>query len=365
MFAFMARAYNFNAGPAALPLEVLRKAQEELVDYNGIGMSVMEISHRSKEFEAINNDAQQLLAELLAIPSGYKVLFLQGGASTQFAMIPMNLLREGRVGAYVHTGSWAEKAYKEAKLFGQAVLAASSEDSNFTAIPDLSGLSLPEHAAYLHITSNETIGGIQYGAFPDSGSVPLIADMSSDIMCRPIDVSQFSLIYAGAQKNLGPSGVTLVIMKEELLADLPKQLPTMLRYGIHADNNSLYNTPPAYSVYMVKLVLEWLKEKGGLAQVESYNRNKAKLVYDVIDESNGFYQGVAAVASRSIMNITFRMRDEQLEKLFIKESEQAGFVGLKGHRSVGGLRASTYNAVPEQSCRALSEFMLDFARKNG
>lgn len=361
----MARAYNFNAGPAALPLEVLQKAQEQLVDYNGIGMSVMEISHRSKEFEAINYAAQQLVSELLDIPYGYKVLFLQGGASTQFAMIPMNLLREGRVGAYVHTGSWAEKAYQEAKLFGEAVLAASGEDNNFTAIPDCNGLSLPDNAAYLHITSNETIGGIQFDAFPETGAVPLIADMSSDIMCRPIDVSQFSMIYAGAQKNLGPSGVTLVIMREELLEDLPKQLATMLRYGTHADNNSLYNTPPAYSVYMVKLVLEWLKEAGGLEQVERYNRNKTKLIYDVIDKSDGFYQGVAADASRSIMNITFRMRSEQLERLFIKESEHAGFVGLKGHRSVGGLRASTYNAVPEQSCWALSEFMLDFARRNG
>lgn len=361
----MARAYNFNAGPAALPLEVLQRAQEEMVDYRGIGMSVMEISHRSKEFEAINDEAQNLLRELLNIPAGYKVLFLQGGASTQFAMVPMNLLSAGKSAAFVHTGSWAEKAYKEAKLFGDAVLAASSEANQFTSIPALNDIHIPDNAAYLHITSNETIGGIQYGAFPQSGNVPLIADMSSDIVSRPIDVSQFALIYAGAQKNLGPSGVTVVIARENILQNSPKSVPTMLRYHTHVENNSLYNTPPAYSVYMVKLVLEWIKEKGGLQAIEQNNKDKTSLIYNTIDQSGGFYQGVAARDYRSLMNITFRMADENLEKQFIKESEGLGFIGLKGHRSVGGLRASTYNAVPYESCSALQQFMVDFQRRNG
>lgn len=361
----MARAYNFNAGPAALPLEVLQRAQEEMVDYRGIGMSVMEISHRSKEFEAINDEAQSLLKELLNIPTGYKVLFLQGGASTQFAMVPMNLLSAGKTAAFVHTGSWAEKAYKEAKLFGNAVLAASSENNQFTSIPSLSDIQIPDNTAYLHITTNETIGGIQYSTFPQTGNIPLIADMSSDIVSRPVDVSQFAIIYAGAQKNLGPSGVTVVIAREDLLQDSPKSLPTMLRYNTHVENNSLYNTPPAYSVYMVKLVLEWIKEKGGLQAIEQNNKDKTSLIYNTIDQSGGFYQGVAARDYRSLMNITFRMDNESLEKQFIKESEGLGFIGLKGHRSVGGLRASTYNAVPYESCNALQQFMVDFQRRNG
>ncbi len=361
----MARAYNFNAGPAALPLEVLQKAQEELVDYKGIGMSVMEISHRSKEYEAINNETQQLMKELLGLPDGYKVLFLQGGASTQFAMIPMNFLRAGQVGAYVHTGAWAEKAYEEAKLFGEAAIVASAESDKFTKVPDLSNLQLPDNSAYVHLTSNETIGGIQYKEFPNTGDVPLFADMSSDIMCRPIEASKFGLIYAGAQKNLGPSGVTIVIVREDLLQNLPKDIATMLRYGTHANNDSLYNTPPAFSVYMVNLVLKWIKDKGGLSAIEQFNREKTSLLYETIDQSNGFYQGVAETASRSIMNITWRMQDEELEKAFVKDAGAQGFVGLKGHRSVGGLRASTYNAVPRESLEALSSFMKEFARKHG
>lgn len=361
----MARAYNFNAGPAALPLEVLQQAQEELVDYRGIGMSVMEISHRSKEYEAINDETQALVHELLNIPNGYKTLFLQGGASTQFAMAPMNFLRPGKTGAYALTGSWAQKAYKEARLFGETAVAASTEADRFTRVPAPEEFRIPDNAAYLHITSNETIGGIQYRDFPDSGNVPLFADMSSDIMSRPLDVSRFGLIYAGAQKNLGPSGVTLVIIREDLLQDTPKDLPTMLRYAVHAENNSLYNTPPAFSVYMVNLVLKWIKRKGGLAAMERLNREKTELIYRAIDDSGGFYRGVADPGSRSVMNVTFRLADEELEKTFVKESEQAGFVGLKGHRSVGGLRASTYNAVPYESCKALAEFMNEFARKFG
>lgn len=358
------RAYNFNAGPAALPLEVLQKAQEEFVDYRGIGMSLMEISHRSPQYEQLNEETQALMKELMGIPDGYKVLFLQGGASTQFAMIPMNFLKPGTIAQYVHTGSWAEKAIKEAQLFGETAIAASSEADKFTRIPDLSDMQLPANSAYVHITSNETIGGAQYRQYPDTGGVPLIGDLSSDILCRPIDVSRFAMIYAGAQKNLGPSGVTVVIIREDMLADIPKNIPTMLSYSTHAKNNSLYNTPPAYSVYMVNLVLHWIKENGGPEAIEKRNKEKAALIYDAIDNSGGFYRGVVEPDSRSIMNITFRMKDEELEKKFVKESEQQGFVGLKGHRSVGGLRASTYNAVPYEACKALADFMDDFRGRN-
>ncbi|WP_248930309.1 3-phosphoserine/phosphohydroxythreonine transaminase [Paenibacillus hamazuiensis] len=359
------RAYNFNAGPAALPLEVLQRAQEEFVDYKGIGMSIMEISHRSGEYEQVNDETQSLLKELMGIPDGYKVLFLQGGASTQFAMIPMNFLKAGQVASYVHTGSWAEKAIEEAKQFGETAIAASSEADKFTRIPALSDIKLAPNSAYLHITSNETIGGAQYPEYPDSGNVPLIGDMSSDILCRPVDVSKFAMIYAGAQKNLGPSGVTVVILREDMLSLVPKNIPTMLSYATHAKNNSLYNTPPAYSVYMVNLVLKWIKENGGAAAMEQRNREKTALIYQAIDNSGGFYRGVVAPEYRSLMNITFRMENEELEKKFVKESEQQGFVGLKGHRSVGGLRASTYNAVPYEACKALAEFMADFQKRNG
>ncbi|WP_281885403.1 3-phosphoserine/phosphohydroxythreonine transaminase [Paenibacillus sp. YYML68] len=358
------RAYNFNAGPAALPLEVLQRAQEELVEYQGIGMSIMEISHRSSQYEKLNEETQVLLKELFAIPDGYKVMFLQGGASTQFAMIPMNLLKEGKTAHYVHTGSWADKAIKEAKLFGATAVAASSEEDKFTRMPDLSGLALGEDAAYLHLTSNETIEGTQFQTYPDTGSVPLIGDMSSDILSRPVNVAQFGMIYAGAQKNLGPSGVTLVIMREDLLQDAPKGVATMLRYDTHVKNNSLYNTPPVYSVYMMNLVLHWIKDHGGLAAMEQRNKEKTDLIYQAIDSSDGFYRGVVQAPYRSRMNITFRLGTEELEKAFVKESEQNGFVGLKGHRSVGGLRASTYNAVPHESCKALADFMNDFRSRN-
>lgn len=359
------RTYNFNAGPAALPLAVLERAQQELVEYKGIGMSIMEISHRSSEYEALNNETQELLKELFEIPTGYQILFLQGGATSQFAMIPMNFLKSGQVGSYVDTGAWAEKAWKEAKLLGGEVhIAASSEAENYMRIPDLNDIQIHPNSAYLHITSNETIGGTQYQDYPDTGNVPLIADMSSDILCRPVDISKFGMIYAGAQKNLGPSGVTVVIVREDMLQDLPKNIPTMFRYEIHSKNNSLYNTPPVYSVYMVNLVLKWIKEQGGLAVIEQINRDKAQLIYDAIDTSGGFYTGCAEVGSRSIMNLTFRLANEDLEKEFIKQSQVAGFVGLKGHRSVGGLRASAYNAVPVEACQALAQFMRDFQIKN-
>jgi phosphoserine aminotransferase len=358
------RAYNFNAGPAALPLEVLQKAQEELVEYRGIGMSIMEISHRSKEYEQVNEETQQLMKELLGLPDGYKVLFLQGGASSQFAMIPMNFLTEGKSAAYVETGSWAKKAIEEAKLFGETKIVASSKGDQFTKIPEINAAGLDPRTAYLHVTSNETIQGTQYPSFPDTGDIPLIADMSSDILCRPLDVSKFAMIYAGAQKNLGPSGVTVVILREDMLQRAKSGLPTMFRYDTHVENDSLYNTPPVYSVYMMNLVLNWLKEQGGLSAIERQNREKTALIYNAIEESNGFYQGIADKESSSIMNITFRLQDEELEKQFIKESAASGFIGLKGHRSVGGLRASTYNAVPFESCKALRDFMIDFRNKH-
>jgi phosphoserine aminotransferase len=359
------RAYNFNAGPAALPLEVLQQAQEELVDFRGIGMSIMEISHRSKEYEQVNAETQELFRELLNIPDGYKVLFLQGGASTQFAMVPLNLLTPDKVGAYVVTGSWAEKALSEAKLVGETAIAAESSKEGLLNIPNLAQIRVPDNAAYLHITSNETIAGTQYHDFPDTGSVPLVADMSSDILSRAFDVSKFSLIYAGAQKNLGPSGVTVAILKEDLIKDAPKTLPTMLRYSTHIKNDSLYNTPPVYSVYMVNLVLKWVKGLGGLAALEKLNREKTDLIYNAIDNSGGFYQALAEKTSRSIMNITWKLADEELEKKFIKESQENGFVGLKGHRSVGHLRASTYNAVSYESCKALTDFLVAFQQRNG
>ena len=329
------RAYNFNAGPAALPLEVLKQAQQEFIDFSGAGMSIMEMSHRSAIYEQVNNEAQELLRELYGIPSNYKVLFLQGGASTQFAMIPMNLLTPDTTASFVMTGSWADKAIKEAKLIGQTSIVASSEADKFNRIPDLRGIELPSNAAYLHVTSNETIEGTQYAAFPETGDVTLIADMSSDILSRPVDISKFGLIYAGAQKNLGPSGVTIVIVREDLVAQSPKTIPTMLRYDTHVSTNSLYNTPPSFSVYLVGLMLKWVKERGGVAATEQYNRDKTKLIYDTIDQSGGFYRGFADPASRSLMNITFRIQSEELENLFAKESEKQGFVGLKGHRSVG------------------------------
>lgn len=359
------RAYNFNAGPAALPLDVLRQAQEQFVEFQGAGMSIMEMSHRSAEYEGVHNETQALLRELFGIPDNYHVLFLQGGASTQFAMIPLNLLAPGRTGAYVMTGSWADKAFKEAKLVGEAAEAASSKADGFRRVPALSDIVIPDNAAYVHLTSNETIEGTQFKAFPDTGGVPLIADMSSDILSRTVDVSQFGMIYAGAQKNLGPSGVTVVIMRDDLALDVPKSVPTMLRYDTHIKNNSLYNTPPSISIFLVNLVLKWIKGKGGLAELERLNEEKTGLVYGAIDGSGGFYKGFAQPESRSTMNVTFRLATEELEKQFVKESEREGFVGLKGHRSVGGLRASVYNAVTYESCKALADFMADFRKRNG
>jgi phosphoserine aminotransferase len=359
------RAYNFNAGPAALPLEVLQKAQEQFVEFENSGMSLMEMSHRGAVYEKVHFEAEALLRELLSIPDGYKVLFVQGGASTQFAMIPLNLLRPGTTAAFVATGSWATKAIQEAKLFGEIAIAASSEADAYKRIPAIGDLKYASDAAYLHLTSNETIEGTQWAEFPDTGDVTLIGDMSSDILCRPVDVSKFGVIYAGAQKNLGPSGVTIVIIREDLISKPSIPVPTMLRFDTHAKADSLYNTPPTFAIYMMNEVLKWVKANGGAAGMEARNREKAGLIYDAIDGSNGFYRGFAEAGSRSLMNVTFTLANEELEKKFVKESEANGFVGLKGHRSVGGLRASIYNAVPVESVKALVEFMREFQSRNG
>lgn len=360
------RPYNFYAGPAALPLEVIERAQAELSDFKGIGMSLMEISHRSKEYEEIHDETQQLFKELLQLPEEYKVLFLQGGASTQFSMIPMNFLVPGKIANYVMTGAWAEKAILEARKIGDVFISASGEANNYVEIPSLEDIQVyPQTAAYLHITSNETIAGTQFHSFPRIKNVPLIADMSSDILSRPLDVSQFALIYAGAQKNLGPSGVTVVLLREEIVRNIPENLPVMLKYDTFTKHNSLYNTPPVYSIYIVNLVLKWIKQHGGLVSFEKRNAEKAKLIYDAIDQSGGFYTGMVKLNSRSLMNITFKVHDDELEKLFLQQSKANHFIGLEGHRSVGHLRASTYNAVPYEACKALTDFMIDFQKRYG
>ncbi len=356
----MGSKYNFYAGPAILPHEVMKKSQDELLDYNGIGFSVMEISHRSRDFDSIIKGAEDKVRSILGVPDNYAVLFLQGGATLQFAMIPMNLLKRGKAD-YVNTGSWARKAIKEAKLFGTVNIAGSSEDSNFNYIP--AELNLSSDAAYVHITSNETIGGIQWAEFPDTGNVPLIADMSSDIFSRVLDVSKFALIYAGAQKNMGPAGVTLVIIRDDLVEASADNLASMLSYKVMAAEKSLFNTPPCFAVYMVKLVMEWIEMKGGLSALEGINNDKAKLLYQTIDNST-LYRGTAREKDRSKMNVTFRLTTEELETKFVKEAEQAGLIGLKGHRSVGGCRASIYNAMPLEGVKTLAAFMEKFEKEN-
>ncbi len=356
--------YNFNAGPSALPKEVLERAKAELTNFNNTGMSVMELSHRSPDYETVHNEAISLLKELLGIPDSYKVLFLQGGASQQFAMIPLHFLKEGTIGNYVLTGSWSEKALKEAKLIGETAIAASTKDAKYQAIPAIDSLQLNDNDAYVHVTSNNTIYGTQWKEFPAISHAPLIADMSSDILSRPINVESFGLIYAGAQKNLGPSGVTVAIMRENLLDRDVEQVPTVLRYKTHADANSLYNTPPTFAIYMLRNVLAWVKEQGGVHEIEKRNEEKAKIIYDAIDESEGFYIGHAEQAARSLMNITFNLPSDEHNKAFLTKAKELGFVGLNGHRSVGGCRASTYNAVPLEACIALAEFMKDYRRNH-
>jgi phosphoserine aminotransferase len=356
--------YNFNAGPSALPLEVLQKAQQDLVDYKNTGMSIMEMSHRSATYEEVHNEAIRLIKELMNIPEDYHVLFLQGGASLQFSMIPMNFLLQDKPAGYVMTGSWSEKALEEAQLLGNAYIAASTKETSYKQIPSLSDLQINKDSSYLHITSNNTIYGTQWADYPTTGEIPLIADMSSDILCRPIDVQKFGLIYGGAQKNLGPSGVTLAIIRPDMLEQANQKVPTLLRYQTHVKNNSLYNTPPTFSIYMLNLVMNWVKDQGGVQGINQRNVEKAQLIYQTIDESDGFYKGHAQKDSRSLMNITFNLPSEELEKKFLATAKQEGFVGLNGHRSVGGCRASTYNAVPLESCIALKQLMLDFQNKN-
>jgi len=360
----MKRAFNFNAGPAALPLDVLKEAQAELLDFNGTGMSVMELSHRSKDYEAVHNNAQEQLRKLLSIPENYEVLFVQGGASQQFSMVPMNLLPAGQTANYILTGVWSEKALEEAEKEGQTRVGASSADKKHSYVPALSDLDIRPDDAYAHITSNNTIYGTQFKQFPDTKEVPLIVDMSSDILSKPLNMNQFGVIYAGAQKNLGPSGVTVVIIRKDLLKRSPENMPTMLNYNTHASKNSMYNTPPTFGIYLLGKVLGWVERNGGVKAIEKINELKAGMIYDAIDQSDGFYKGHAQRASRSLMNITFNLASEELEKKFLAEAKEAGFVGLAGHRSIGGCRASVYNAAPVESCEALREFMIAFKAKN-
>jgi phosphoserine aminotransferase len=358
------RIYNFSAGPAVLPVAVLEEAQRDMLALPGVGMSVMEISHRSKTFDEIIGGAEQGLRELMGIPENYKVLFLQGGASLQFSMIPMNLLPEGQTADYIITGSWGKKALKEAKRTGTINVAANTEDSRYSRTPEQHELKLSANAAYVHLTSNETIEGVEWKDLPDTGDVPLVSDASSNILSRVEPVEKYALIYAGAQKNMGPSGLTVVIIRDDLLARVPDGLHTMLDYRTHVENDSLYNTPNTWGIYILNLVCKWLKGKGGLAGMQRENEAKAKLLYDAIDAGD-FYRGHAAPESRSLMNVTFRLPSEDLEKQFVKEATEARLDGLKGHRSVGGLRASIYNAFPREGVEALVEFMKEFERKNG
>ncbi|PLT31221.1 3-phosphoserine/phosphohydroxythreonine transaminase [Peribacillus deserti] len=360
----MERALNFNAGPAALPLEVLEKAKDEWLNYSGTGMSILEMSHRSPEFESVLNHAKKLLTELLDIPETHEVLFLQGGASLQFSMVPYNLLTEEKRAYYVLTGVWSEKALAEARKLGETITAATAKPKNYTTIPSLDDLQLRADAAYLHITSNNTIYGTQWPSFPDTGSIPLVADMSSDILSRPLDISKFGLIYAGAQKNLGPSGVTVVIIKKDLIREDASHLPAMLNYHTYYKNNSLFNTPPSFAIYLLSLVLEWTKKNGGIAGIEDINRQKAALLYKTIDESDGFYKGHAEKPFRSQMNVTFTLQSEELTRKFLAFAKEEGFKGLNGHRSIGGCRASIYNAIPLAHCEKLADFMLRFKKMN-
>jgi phosphoserine aminotransferase len=358
------RIYNFSAGPAVLPEPVLLEAQRDMFSYKGTGMSVMEMSHRSRAFDEIHASAISGLKELLAIPDNYHVLFLQGGASLQFSMVPINLLSQGASADYIVTGSWGKKAVKEAGRCGSVNIAATTADAGFSYAPAQDELKLDAHAAYVHYTDNETIEGVEFKYVPETGSVPLVNDASSNICSKPIDVSRFGLIYAGAQKNMGPSGVTLVIVRDDLLERIPDGLHTMMDFRTHTSNNSLYNTPNTWGIYIISLVTKWLRAKGGLAAMQKENEAKAKLLYDAIDGTK-FYKGHAALNSRSLMNVTFRLPTEELEAKFSADAKALGMDGLKGHRSVGGIRASIYNAFPRAGVERLVEFMQEFERQNG
>ena len=358
------RIFNFSAGPAVLPLEVLEEARENLLSMPGVGMSILEISHRSKPFDEIIEGAEADIRKLAGIPDGYHVLFLQGGASLQFSMVPMNIMPAGGTADYIVTGAWSQKAVKEAKRVGGVKVAASTESENFNRVPEQKELALDPAAAYVHYTTNNTIFGTEFHYVPDAGTVPLVADTSSDMFSGPIDVSKYALIYAGAQKNLAPAGVTLVIIREDMLERTPSSIPTMLQYPIHVENKSLYNTPPVFTIYVMRLVLAWLLRQGGLSAIEKVNQRKADKLYAEIDRT-GFYRAHAKPGSRSRMNVTFRLPSEDLEKRFAKEATAAGLDGLKGHRSVGGMRASIYNAFPEAGVDALVSFMREFEKRNG
>lgn len=359
----MTRLYNFCAGPAALPTDVLNQAQNELLNWQGKGLSIMEMSHRSPEFVSVAKKAEQDLRDLMAIPDNYKVLFMQGGASSQFTMIPMNLLRGKKSADYINTGQWSKKAIAEAKRFCNVNVAASTEDNNFTSAPSQEELKLDPEAAYVHYTPNETIGGVRFDYIPETNGVPLVADFSSAILSEEIDVSKFGMIYAGAQKNIGPAGLCIVIIREDLLGQTLEGTPTMFDYKVAADNDSMYNTPPSYGLYLAGLVFAWLKAQGGVKAIAEVNRRKAEKLYSFID-NNPFYANPVAIKNRSIMNVPFTLANADLDKAFLAESEKAGLLNLAGHRSVGGMRASIYNAVGEDAVDALIAFMDEFAKNN-
>ena len=360
----MSRVYNFSPGPAMLPDEVLKQARQELLDWNGRGMSVMEMSHRGDAFMSIAAKATMDLRELLAIPDNYQVLFLQGGATGQFAAVPMNLLGDRDQADYINTGIWSKKAISEGRKFCRVNVAATSEETGFNTIPLQQDWELDPFSAYVHYTPNETIGGVEFHWIPDTGDMPLVADMSSNILSRPVDVSKFGVIYAGAQKNIGPAGLTIVIVREDLLGHAHPGTPSIFNYKIQAENDSMYNTPSSFCWYMAGLVFDWLKRRGGLAMMAEINQRKAAKLYKVIDDS-GFYENPVDPACRSWMNVPFTLHNENLDKVFLKESAQAGLVALKGHRSVGGMRASIYNAMPEAGVNALVDFMNDFETRHG
>lgn len=360
----MARVYNFSAGPSMLPESVLKKAADEMLDYQGSGQSVMEMSHRSKVYDSIIKEAEALLREVMNIPDNYKVLFLQGGASSQFAMVPLNLMTKSGKADYVITGQWAKKAYKEGARYGKANVVASSEDKTFSYIPKLDPSTFTKDADYFHICMNNTIYGTVYHELPDTGDVPLVADISSCILSEPIDVSKFGVLYAGAQKNMAPAGVTVVIIREDLIGNAQEITPTMFNYQTHADNDSMFNTPPCYTIYIAKLVLEWIKNDiGGLEKMKELNEKKAKLLYDYLDSSK-LFKGTVVPEDRSLMNVPFVTGDADMDAKFVKEATENGFVNIKGHRSVGGMRASIYNAMPYEGVEALVKFMKEFEERN-
>ena len=360
----MSRVFNFSAGPAMLPQAVLEKAQQEILDWHGSGMSVMEMSHRGKEFMSIAAQAEADLRELMGISDDYAVLFLQGGASSQFAMVPLNLLGNKKIADYINTGAWSKKAIAEAKRYCDVNVAASSEESKFTTVPAQNDWSLNPDAAYVHYTPNETIGGVEFPFVPDTGNVPPVADMSSTILSRPVDVSRYGVIYAGAQKNIGPAGLTVVIVRKDLMGNPSAGTPTMFDYQVQAENGSMYNTPPTYSWYLAGLVFAWVKEQGGLAKMAEINKRKADKLYAAIDDS-GFYANPVDPVSRSWMNVPFTLANPELDSVFLEESKEEDLTTLKGHRSVGGMRASIYNAMPEEGVNNLIAFMAEFERRHG